>query len=236
MAKKVKYSKRDVKEINVIVGMNLAAARRNAGMSQTDVMKAIWGVSNSRSRISNIETGKKDLTLIDLLHFHELYGQSLDYICGLSVEPEIDMMAGTVNHVVTQASSMIEMLTGELAGAMVTHLKSICKNDHEALLDQAKKLGEVVRSEHKLKRASPEIVQATSKLLKVIIDIEAKQARQLNAVNTQMIQVRERVDKQDKHRLQSDRNKAYQYSLPLPPPDQMSELIEDAVVVGGYDD
>ena len=43
--KKIKYSPRDIKNINVIVGLNLAAARRNAGMSQTEVMEAIWGVS-----------------------------------------------------------------------------------------------------------------------------------------------------------------------------------------------
>lgn len=232
MTKKIKYSPRDIKEINVIVGINLAAARRNAGMSQTDVMKAIWGVSTNRNRISEIETGKKDLTLIDLLKFQELYGQSLDYICGLSVEPEIDMMAGTVNHVVTQARSMIDMLTDELAGAMVNHLKSICQNDYEALLGAAKDLGNIVKSENKLNRASPAIVKSTSSLLSVISYIEAKQERQAKAVNTQMIQVAERVDTQDKHRLLSDRTKAYQFSLPIPAPDQIN-VIEDAVIMGG---
>lgn len=232
MTKKIKYSPRDIKEINVIVGINLAAARRNAGMSQTDVMKAIWGVSTNRNRISEIETGKKDLTLIDLLKFQELYGQSLDYMCGLSVEPEIDMMAGTVNHVVTQARSMIDMLTDELAGAMVNHLKSICQNDYEALLGAAKDLSDIVKSENKLNRASPEIVKSTSSLLSVIDYIEAKQARQAQAVNTQMIQVAERVDTQDKHRLLSDRSKAYQFSLPIPSPDQIN-VIEDAVIMGG---
>lgn len=230
--KKIKYSPRDIKEINVIVGINLAAARRNAGMSQTDVMKAIWGVSTNRNRISEIETGKKDLTLIDLLKFQELYGQSLDYMCGLSVEPEIDMMAGTVNHVVTQARSMIDMLTDELAGAMVNHLKSICQNDYEALLGTAKELSDIVRSENKLHRASPDIVKATSNLLNIIGYIEAKQERQAKAVNTQMIQVAERVDTQDKHRLLSDRSKAYQFSLPIPCPSQIDPVI-DMVVAGG---
>lgn len=230
--KKIKYSPRDIKEINVIVGINLAAARRNAGMSQTDVMKAIWGVSTNRNRISEIETGKKDLTLIDLLKFQELYGQSLDYMCGLSVEPEIDMMAGTVNHVVTQARSMIDMLTDELAGAMVNHLKSICQNDYEALLGTAKELSDVVRSENKLNRASPDIVKATSNLLNIIGYIEAKQERQAKAVNTQMIQVAERVDTQDKHRLLSDRSKAYQFSLPIPCTSQIDSVV-DMVVAGG---
>ncbi|MFP3490463.1 hypothetical protein R0K20_22960, partial [Staphylococcus sp. SIMBA_130] len=82
-------------------------------------------VSNNRNRISEIENGKKNLTLIDLLIFQDLYGQSLDYICGLSIEPEIDILAGTVNHVVTQSHAIIEMMTAELASVVVDHMKSI---------------------------------------------------------------------------------------------------------------
>ena len=236
MAKKICYSKRHVKEINVMVGLNLRAARRNAGMSQTDVMKALWNVSNSRNRISEIETGKKDLTLIDLLLFHQLYGQSIDYICGLSVEPEVDMMAGTVNHLVTQAHGMIEMLTGELAGVLVTHLKSICKNDHEALLESVKTLIDVVKSEDKLNRASPSIVAASSNLAGIVAAIDAKQARQVKAVDTQMTQIVDRIDKHDRHRLMRDIGKDYQFSIPMLGINHLSDAVKDAVVVGGYNE
>ena len=138
VAKRLGYTKRDVKNINVTVGLNLAAARRNAGMTQTEVMQAVWGVSNNRNRISEIENGKKDLTLIDLLIFQNLYGQSLDYICGLSTEPEVDMLAGTINHVVTQSHCLIEMMASELASVVVGHMKAINQNDHAALLQETR--------------------------------------------------------------------------------------------------
>lgn len=228
MAKRSGYTRRDIKNINVTVGLNLAAARRNAGMSQTEVMQAVWGVSNNRNRISEIENGKKDLTLIDLLIFQDLYGQSLDYICGLSTEPEIDMLAGTVNHVVNQSHALIEMLTGNVADVIVSHVKSICKNDHAALLDASKRLCSIVREEHKADSASVETVVAASTVMRVVRSIEVKQARQAQAIDTQMMQITERVDREDRHRLLKDRDRHYQYSIPLPKP----SMIEDAVVVG----
>lgn len=228
MAKRSGYTKRDIKNINVTVGLNLAAARRNAGMSQTEVMKAVWGVSNNRNRISEIENGKKDLTLIDLLIFQDLYGQSLDYICGLSTEPEVDMLAGTVNHVVNQSQALIEMLTGSMADVIVNHVKSINKNDHEALLDASKRLCNIVRDDHKDDNASVEAVVAASTVMRVVRSIEVKQARQAQAIDTQMTQIAERVDREDRHRLLKDRDRHYQYSIPLPAP----MMLDGANVVG----
>ena len=225
MAKRSGYTKRDIKEINVTIGLNLAAARRNAGMSQTDVMKAIWGVSNNRNRISEIENGKKNLTLIDLLIFQDLYGQSLDYICGLSIEPEIDILAGTVNHVVNQSHAIIEMLTTELASVVVDHMKSICANDYEALLTRTKELCETIKSDHCM---SEPVTQATREVMHVIRKIEVDQARKINAVDTQMMQIKERVNNEDRHYLLRDRNKNYQYSMPLLKP----EMIDDTEMVG----
>lgn len=225
MAKRSGYTKRDIKEINVTIGLNLAAARRNAGMSQTDVMKAIWGVSNNRNRISEIENGKKNLTLIDLLIFQDLYGQSLDYICGLSIEPEIDILAGTVNHVVNQSHAIIEMLTTELASVVVDHMKSICANDHEALLTRTKELCGAIKADHCI---SESVTQATREVMHVIRKIEVDQARKINAVDTQIMQIKERVNNEDRHYLLRDRNKNYQYSMPLLKP----EMIDDTEMVG----
>ena len=76
---------------------------------------------------------------------------------------------------VNQSHALIEMLTDELAGAMVNHLKSICQNDYEALLGTAKEFSDVVRSENKLNRASPDIVKATA-LINISLVI-SKQSR-----------------------------------------------------------
>ncbi|WP_230656900.1 helix-turn-helix domain-containing protein [Psychrobacter sp. I-STPA10] len=214
MGKRLGFTQRQKQDIRITIGSNLAAARRNAGMSQTDVMRAVWGVSNNRNRISEIENGKKDLSLLDLLIFQELYGQSLDYICGLSTEPEVDMLAGTVNHVVNQSKNLIELMTSELSEVVVNHLKTICQNDHEALVNQAKVLCQSVKEGQSI----DESINAANALLQVIKHIEVKQARQQLAIDTQMMQIKERIDKQDRHKLLSEIDGHYQYSLPLPKP------------------
>ena len=232
MAKRSGYTKRDIKNINVTIGLNLAAARRNAGMTQTEVMKAVWGVSNNRNRISEIENGKKNLSLIDLLIFQDLYGQSLDYICGLSIEPEIDILAGTVNHVVNQSHAIIEMMTTELASVVVNHMKSICENDHEALLIFTKELCEAIEVNQCTDSVSKTVAQATRKVMHVIRKIEVDQARKINAVDMQMMQIKERVNNEDRHYLLRDRNKNYQYSMPLPKP----EMMDNTQMVGVNDE
>lgn len=232
MTKRSGYTKHDIKNINITIGLNLAAARRNAGMTQTEVMKAIWGVSNNRNRISEIENGKKNLTLIDLLIFQDLYGQSLDYICGLSIEPEIDILAGTVNHVVNQSHAIIEMMTSELASVVVEHMKSICKNDHEALLTYSKELCDVIKPDQYIGNISDPVVQATRRVMSIIRKIDVDQARKINAVDMQMIQIKERINNEDRHYLLRDRDKNYQYSVPLPKP----EMIDDIQIVGVDDE
>ena len=233
MAKRLGFTKRDLKNINITIGLNLAAARRNAGMSQTEVMQAVWGVSNNRNRISEIENGKHNLSLADLLIFQDLYGQSLDYICGLSCEPEMDMLAGTVNHVVNQSRDLIEMLTAELASVMVTHVKSIAKEDTEALIDKTNALVEVMqntvdpRSEEYIV-----LMQHMNDVRQVIRHIDVKQARQVQAVDMQMTQIAERVDKEDRHRLLADRDRQYQYSIPLVKP---KILNDDSFIVNPND-
>lgn len=233
MAKRLGFTKRDLKSINITIGLNLAAARRNAGMSQTEVMQAVWGVSNNRNRISEIENGKHNLSLADLLIFQDLYGQSLDYICGLSCEPEMDMLAGTVNHVVNQSRDLIEMLTAELASVMVTHVKSIAKEDTEALIDKTNALVEVMQST--VDPRSEEyivLMQHMNDVRQVIRHIDVKQARQVQAVDMQMTQIAERVDKEDRHRLLADRDRQYQYSIPLVKP---KTLNDDSFIVNPED-
>lgn len=219
MGKRLGFTSKQKKQINVTVGKNLAAARKNMNMGQTEVMVALWGVSNNRNRISEIENGKKDLSLFDMLIFQDFYGQSLDYLCGLSTEPEVDMLAGTVNHVVSQSRSMVEHLTTSFAEVMVEHMKTICQNDHVTLVNTVKTLCDIVKTDSASGKASDEAVNACNTVLQVVRHIEVKMARQQQQVDTDMMQIKERLDAEDKHVLLSDADKEYQYSLPLPKPE-----------------
>lgn len=219
MGKRLGYTEKQKNEIRVVVGKNLAAARKNAGMSQTDVMIALWGVDNNRNRISEIENGKKNLDLYDLLIFQNLYGQSMDYILGLSTEPEVDMLAGTVNHVVTQSRSLVEEMTAKFADVMVNHMKAICKNDHETLVSAAKALCDIVKTDAKADHATDDAVNAANYMMQVIRHIEGKMAKQAMQVETQMMQIAEKLDQSDGHRMLKDIDNHYQFSLELPKPD-----------------
>lgn len=223
--KRISYTKRDIADINRIVGHNLRKARDSEGIRVSDAMWAIYGVTNNRNRISEIENGHKNLTLIDMLMFQELYGKSLDYLCGLSVEPEVDMLAGTVNHVVNQSQSMIERLTLQVAEVLVGHVKSVSKDNSVALVDCAKNLCGVIKDELDGRLPSPHLSKALRETLDTLRAIEAEQERERRAVETQMVQRCERMDKEDGHLLLSDRKKSYQFSLPLPKPHIIDEVM-----------
>ncbi len=155
------FTDKQLKQIRLIVGKNLAAARRNAGMNQAEVMSKVWGVENTRNRISEIENGNKDLTLVE-------------------------------------------------------HIKAISKNDHEALLEESKALcGAIIDSKYN----NPIVTERLANLMRTVRRIESKQARQAMAVEAHMMQVKQRLDKDDNHMMLSDLDLDYQYSLPLPEPD-----------------
>ena len=95
-------------------------------------------------------------------------------------------------------------------------MKSICVNDQEALLAEAKQLCRLLKEQEVQKDS--QIAQSAESLMSTIRKIESKQARQIMAVETQMMQIKQRLDKEDKHIMLSDLDCDYQYSLPLPEP------------------
>ena len=56
--------------------------------------------------------------------------------------------------------------------------------------------------------------------MRVVRRIESKQARQAMAVETQKMQIKQRLDKEDKHIMLIDLDNEYDYSLPLPLPQE----------------
>jgi|GEM_PF-1477115 len=227
VTKRIIYTNRDIKDVNEVLGANLRAARNNAGLSQSDVMKAIWGVTDNRNRICEIEKGRKSLTVIEILKFQELYGCSLDYLCGLSVEPELDALAGTVNHVVNQSRDMVDFLTNQMAEVLIGHVKSVSQDNLGALLENAKALCNQIKSDLPAGQIpSIQMAKALRDAQDTIRIIEDEILKQQMAVQTQLSQRMERVDLEDKHHMMLDRRRGYQFSLPLPRP----QVIDDGVI------
>lgn len=212
------YSTQQEQEIKKILGKNLRAARDNAAMTQEEVSQIIWKTGN-RNRISEIENGKVNLSAMDLIMFHNLYGQSIDYICGLSIEPEMDALAGTVNHIVAQSKSMVDHLATQMAIVLTSTMKDACKSDMVALLDGASKLCEAVKNERDIHDMPYTVGCALNNLLYAIKHIEQKQLMQDRAVQTQVAEHIERMSEDHNHYLITDIKRAHQYSMPLPSPD-----------------
>ena len=212
------YSRQQEQDIKKIWGKNLRAARENAGMTQEEVAQIIWKTTN-RNRISEIENGKTNLSAMDLLMFHNLYGQSIDYIFGLSIEPEIDALAGTVNHIVKQSRSMLDDMAVQMATVLTNGLRDVCKSDTAALLSSTSKLCAIIKSERSMNEMPVGLGCALNNVLYTIKQIEQKQMMQDRAVQTQISEHIERMTLDHGHHMIADINKVYQYSIPLPPPD-----------------
>ncbi len=213
------YTQQKVKEVYKTLGCNLACARKNTGLSQAEVMQIIWGSKNgARNRISEIENGKAPISLIDLLIFQDLYGQSLDYICGLSVEPELDMIASTTNHIIHQSQSLAESIIETVSEVLVNTLKDVHKSDYIALSSNVK---ELMKELKKLDNLPANIIDILADIISVIRIIDVKQAKNAMAIEAQKDYIKGRIDKQENHKLLTGIKQTCQLSLPLPKPSEL---------------
>lgn len=203
-----------------MIGSNLKSERANLQLTYTQVSTAIWGdtKSGSRSKICGIEAGNRALSVMELLAFQRLYGFSIDYICGLSTESEPDVMSGTVNQVANRIQGLVENLTAEITSVVASNLKPTNKNDSQALLASAKLMCSQLAAEiNKGNKDLPkELIESTRRTMFIIKKIEAEAERQDKQISMQVTQIKDRLDKEDRHIMQRDLKKPYQqYSLPL---------------------
>ena len=180
------------------IGRNLQAARNLAGLSQVQVMTAIWREKNpkQKNRISEIESGQ---TLPDaelLQQLVKLYGVSADYILGLSVEPEIDETAGRVGYIYNGVKEIvgeaIQSFSERITIASSNYIKAMPKPHMIALLDQAKR---VLSNTNEIE---------LKKLASMVRDTEVQLAVQMRGFETALSELIERPDVADKHNLSSD--------------------------------
>lgn len=219
MSSLLKFTVAESLFLKKMIGNNLRVARNDHNLTHTQVMKEIWGITKSRSKICEIEAGTRSISVMELLAFQRLYGQSIDYWCGLSVEQDVDHTAGMVNHVTNRMGRLVESLTSEITSIVASQLKSICKNDTHALMSSAKMMcSHVMSGSNKAGNSfSPELIEAAKRTMFIINKISAEYERQDKEISMQITQIKERFDKEDSHIMQKDmKNTYHQYALPLP--------------------
>lgn len=221
------YSEVEKQQNRMLLANNLRIARKNAGLSQSDVMKALVGSGKNRNRISEIETGKVEVNIHTFLFLCQLYGQSADYILGLSCEPINDVLAATVNNIKLNTYKYLEPLIEVLTEKTVSHLKAIGTDNYVEVLSHADDitqhlmtLGGKIQSNH------PELYAAMIKLANSTRKIRLAEAQRDMQLYAQLDAINERHDQEDGHLLVSDIRKTVQYTLPLAKPQY--EVVEVA--------
>lgn len=230
MAKKKKqvvrqaYSDKQKRDINWLLGNNLREARKNAGMSQTDVYNAIGLTKN---RLSEIENGHVTIDIYLFLMLLDLYGQSSDYILGRSCEPINDVLASSVNSVRLNTYKYIEPLIAAMTECTISQLQKIDPDNHQALLTVCEKIAPVmIQNGVALYEAFPKVYEILSEVAKLRRNIGINEAKRQQQMHAQLDAINQRHDKEDGHMLLDDLTVMHQYTLPLPKAENIIVEIE----------
>lgn len=204
-------------QIKKLLGRNLKIARENAGLSQTDVMTALWGNNKNRNRISEIENGHTEIDMFVFLLLVNLYGQSADYVLGRSCEPINDILAAHINNVRLNTKHYLEPIIDAMTASVVEAIGKIDKDEHLVLVDRAKNLVAYLLEHGKsLKKDYPVLHQMLLGVEQSVRTIGVNEAKRQRQMQAQLDDIAKRHD--EGHLLFDDLHKSVQYTLPLPEP------------------
>lgn len=102
------------------IGVNLKTARQQVAlMSMSEVMQKVWGISDRKNRLSEIENGARMPSPYLLLRLCTLYGVSLDYVFGISHDIEKDLECARAGRIMQglreTALDMVDRIGEQLA-------------------------------------------------------------------------------------------------------------------------
>lgn len=188
-----------------MLGYNLQLARRWSGMTQEQVMLAIWPSKTRaidgkvrKNRISEIESGMVAPGAPILYRLCSLYGVSVDFVMGISAEPEVDATAGRVGMLYHGLQACIETAVESLCQQASNHILSMPKPYTMALLDAAKQVWRIyAASADRLSEQTP-LNQAMSDMMQQARQYEREMALQMRRLETSMAEIREPVVQQKK--------------------------------------
>lgn len=207
------YSPNKIIRTNSIIGKNLMIARKNAGLTQIDVAISIYGNKNKKNYISDIEAGKRNIDFYLFLLLVNLYGQSADYILGLSSEPMHDIYAGHINYIQLCAKKYIEPLIEQMTENLVDYMTTIDKDNHYKLVELSRDIANCVMTDKSLKNNNPKLHQMLLHMSDIVRRIDVAHARKMTRINAHIQDISE---KYDEHTLLYEN---HQYTIPFLEPD-----------------
>lgn len=185
-----------------VIGENLYKARRMAQLNQQQVMKEVWGTDGKNTnRISEIETGAKPVSLSILLKLATLYGTSLDYIFGLSSEPEVDLNSARAGMVLNGLRSIGLEVMEELSQVLSRTIAKMPRNEAILLVEDSKATMNVYREtmlkDPAFKDRYPDLTIQLHRLSTTTRKTEAQIARHMQQLELAAEETMARTDKKD---------------------------------------
>lgn len=133
------YQMKDPEQQKKVIASNLRAARKLARMKMDEVAKALYGKHRlGKNRLSEYENAVCIPNLTTLITLADIYGVSLDYIVGLSGEPEPDLDASRAAHIMANMTKIGNGLMEGIARLMAGQVRKAPKGSTVALVEQAR--------------------------------------------------------------------------------------------------
>lgn len=203
-------SKDNEKKIRLMIAHNLVAARTIAKMRQTDVMQKLYPHSNCKNtnRISEYESGCREVTASVLIKFCRLYQVSADFILGFSSEFDLQetaivKSAGYMYQGMFEiAHDSVERMTDYISKMCAKFISKAPTPSALCVIDAAKNTLNAFRK-NKL-QLDGETKEAIIKLANAVRDFECKQAAQTQAFEMAFLSIEDVDGGFAKHCTQSE--------------------------------
>lgn len=131
----------DSDEFRRLIGKNLQKARYLSGLTQIQAMQKIWNRSpkdRNTNRLSEIENGDKLPSMEVVYKLAKLYGVSLDYIVGMSTEPDADLNASKAGFLMNGMHEMANEMMRNFMPLMSRFVATLPRTEAVHLLEAAK--------------------------------------------------------------------------------------------------
>lgn len=137
--------------LRVMIGSRLKSARDINGMTQVEAASRM-GYANS-TQVSLLESGARMPTLVMLLHAAAVYAVPIDYLVGLSDEPERDPRMAARVAALAATRSIVDDAVSSITDRIERNLAS--SGLHQAVIEQiGKAIAELIEAHRTLRRLS----------------------------------------------------------------------------------
>jgi transcriptional regulator with XRE-family HTH domain len=110
-------------QLRRVMGVRLVRARMLSGLSQGDIAKALG--LKGQTQVSLWEMGRRMVTHVDLVRVSEVLSVSVDYLLGISDEPEKDQSAALRSACVRGVRKMLDKVAAVTVDEVARHARLV---------------------------------------------------------------------------------------------------------------